>query len=80
MQTKIQRWGNSLGLRIPRSFAEEAGVEAGSQVDLSMQDGNLIVRATTRRRYRLDELLERVTTKNVHREIDTGEPIGKEVW
>ncbi|HTY62964.1 MAG TPA: AbrB/MazE/SpoVT family DNA-binding domain-containing protein [Acidobacteriota bacterium] len=80
MQTKIQRWGNSLGLRIPRSFAEEAGVEAGSQVDLSMQDGNLIVRAAKRRRYRLDELLERVTTKNVHREIDTGEPIGKEVW
>jgi antitoxin MazE len=80
MQTKIQRWGNSLGLRIPRSFAEEAGVEAGSQVDLSVRDGDLIVRAAKRRRYRLSELLERVTAKNLHSEVDTGEPTGREIW
>jgi antitoxin MazE len=80
MQTKIQRWGNSLGLRIPRSFAEEAGVEAGSQVDLSVRDGDLIVRAAKRPRYRLSELLERITAKNLHGEVDTGEPLGREVW
>ncbi len=44
MNTKIQKWGNSLGLRIPKSFAEEAGVEAGSEVDLTVEDGQLIVR------------------------------------
>ena len=38
MRTRIQKWGNSLGLRIPKSFAEEAGVEAGSDVDLSIED------------------------------------------
>lgn len=80
MQTKIQRWGNSLGLRIPRSFAEEAGVEAGSEVDLSVRDGDLVVRAAKRRTYRLRELLEKVTAKNLHAEIDTGKPIGREVW
>jgi antitoxin MazE len=80
MQTKIQRWGNSLGLRIPRSFAEEAGVEAGSQVDLSVRDGDLVVRAAKRRMYRLSELLQKITTKNLHSEVDTGEPIGREVW
>jgi len=80
MQTKIQRWGNSLGLRIPRSFAEEAGVEAGSEVDLSVRDGDLVVRAVKRRTYRLSELLEKVTAKNLHGEVDTGEPIGREVW
>ncbi len=80
MQTKIQRWGNSLGLRIPRSFAEEAGVEAGSEVDLSVRDGNLVVRASKRRTYRLSELLEKITAKNLHREVDTGEPMGREVW
>jgi antitoxin MazE len=80
MQTKIQRWGNSLGLRIPRSFAEEAGVEAGSQVDLSVQDGDLIVRAAKRRKYQLSELLKKITTKNLHGEVDTGEPVGREVW
>ena len=46
MQTKVQKWGNSLGLRIPKSFAEQAGVEAGSEVDLSVEDGELIVRQT----------------------------------
>jgi len=80
MQTKIQRWGNSLGLRIPRSFAEEAGVEAGSQVDLSVRDGDLVVRAAKRRKYRLSELLQSVTAKNLHGEVDTGRPVGREVW
>jgi antitoxin MazE len=80
MQTKIQRWGNSLGLRIPRSFAEETGVEAGSQVDLSVRDGDLIVRATKRRTYRLSELLKKITAKNLHNEVDAGEPMGREVW
>jgi len=80
MQTKIQRWGNSLGLRIPRSFAEEAGVKAGSQVDLSVRDGDLVVRASKRRKYRLSDLLKGIKTKNLHGEVDTGTPIGREVW
>ena len=44
MQTRIQRWGNSLGLRIPKAFAEQAGVEAGSEGDLALDDGELIIR------------------------------------
>ena len=80
MQTKIQRWGNSLGLRIPRSFAEEAGVKAGSQVDISVRDGDLVVRAVKRQTYRLSELLEKVTAKNLHGEAGTGEPLGREIW
>jgi antitoxin MazE len=80
VQTKIQRWGNSLGLRIPRSFAEEAGVGAGSEVDLSIQDGDLVVKSARRRKYRLKELLRKITPKNVHAEADTGGPVGREVW
>ena len=80
MQTKIQRWGNSQGLRIPRSFAEEAGVGAGSEVDLSIQDGDLVVRSARRRKYRLKELLRKITANNVHAEVDTGGPVGREVW
>jgi antitoxin MazE len=80
VQTRIQRWGNSLGLRIPRSFAAEAGVEAGSEVDLSVRDGDLIVKPTRRRKLRLRELLRKVTSKNVHDEVDTGDPVGREVW
>ena len=80
MQTKIQRWGNSLGLRIPKSFAEEAGVEAGSEVDLSVEDGDLIIRPARLPRYELKDLLGGVTAKNIHKEIGAGDPVGREVW
>ena len=80
MQTRIQKWGNSLGLRIPRSFAHEAGVGVGSAVDLSMRDGDLVVRPARRRTYRLKDLLRRVTPKNLHAEVDTGQAVGREVW
>jgi len=80
VQTRIQRWGNSLGLRIPRSFAEEAGVAAGSEVDLSLRDGDLVVKPARRRTYRLKELLVKITAKNLHGEVDAGGPVGREVW
>jgi len=80
MQTRIQRWGNSLGLRIPKSFAAEAGVEAGSEVDLSVEGGDLVVKPTRRRTYRLNELLGRVNARNVHGEVQAGRPVGREHW
>jgi len=80
VQTKIQRWGNSLGLRIPRSFAQEAGVSAGSEVDLSVRDGDLVVKPARRRTYQLNELVRKVTAKNLHGEVNTGGPVGREAW
>ena len=79
MQTKIQRWGNSLGVRIPRSFAAEARVEAGSSVDISVEEGTLLIRPL-RRRYSLRELLKKVTARNLHGEVGTGAPVGRESW
>ncbi len=80
MQTRILKWGNSLGLRIPKSFAAEAQVEAGSIVDMSVDDGQLVVKPVRRRKYVLRDLLEAVNAKNVHREVETGEAVGREVW
>ena len=59
MLTKVQKWGNSLGLRIPKSFASEAQVEAGSTVDISVKDGGLVVRPALRPPYALSELLSK---------------------
>ena len=69
-----------MGLRIPRSFAEEAGVGAGSEVDLSIQDGDLIVKPVRRRKYRLKGLLRKITVENIHAEVNTGTAVGREVW
>lgn len=80
MQTKIQKWGNSLGLRIPRSFAAEAQVSEGATVDLSVENGRLLVRPLRRRKYVLGDLLKKVTPRNMHREVSTGEAVGREAW
>ena len=80
MLTKVQKWGNSLGLRIPKSFAKEASVEEGSAVDLSVSDGKLVIQPVPQKRYELQELLAAVTEDNLHSEISTGEPQGREAW
>ena len=80
MQTKIQKWGNSLGLRIPRSFAVEARVEEGATVDLSVKNGRLLVRPLRVRRYSLNRLLRKVSRRNLHGEVSTGEAVGREAW
>ena len=80
MQTRIQKWGNSLALRIPRSFAAEARVEEGSTVDISVEDGSLRVRPVRARKYVLDKLLKEVNPRNLHSGIKTGKVVGKEAW
>jgi len=80
MVTKIQRWGNSLGLRIPKSFAEEASVEAGSLVDISVEGGDLVIRPVRSRGYDLGELVRAITPKNIHEPVETGPPVGREAW
>lgn len=80
MKTTIQKWGNSLALRIPRSFATHSSIEQGTVVDLSLDNGRMIVEPTKEREYLLEDLLARVTKKNLHSEVDFGAPVGKEVW
>jgi antitoxin MazE len=80
MQTKVQKWGNSLGLRIPRSLAAEAQVEEGATVDLAVENGSLRVRRLRPRKYALSELLKKVTPRNLHGEVPTGKRVGREAW
>ncbi|MCU0727609.1 MAG: AbrB/MazE/SpoVT family DNA-binding domain-containing protein [Planctomycetes bacterium] len=80
MRTRIVKWGNSLGLRIPKAFAEEVQVGEGSVVELSLEDGRLVIRVATVSEYALEELVRGISSRNLHREIDTGEPVGGEAW
>jgi antitoxin MazE len=80
MQIQIQKWGNSLALRIPKSFAVETNIEQGSLVDISIEDGKLIITPTSKSKYTLDELLSGINKKNIHEEVETGHSIGKESW
>jgi antitoxin MazE len=78
METKVQKWGNSLGVRIPRSVAAEARLSAGSAVQISAQDDAIVIRPVSRLRYSLAELLKGVKRGNLHSQVPTGEPVGKE--
>lgn len=80
VETRIQKWGNSLGLRIPKSFAEEARVEAGSAVDISVVDGDFVVRPLRRRTYDIRSLVKAIDPENMHEAIETGPPVGRETW
>jgi antitoxin MazE len=80
MKTRVQKWGNSLALRIPKSFAAEAGLRANATVEVSLADGKLIVQALPEEPLTLAELLRGVTKHNLHGEWQTGPAVGKEIW
>lgn len=80
MRTKIQRWGHSLAVRIPKPFAEEAKLAEQAEVDLSLVNGKLVVTPTAKPRIRLADLLSRITKRNLHDEVDTGARVGREAW
>ena len=80
MLTRLRKWGHSLGLRIPRSFAAELGVDDGSPVDLTLQDGEIRLRPQRRRRYSLATLLDGITERNRHGEVGSGRRVGRDVW
>jgi antitoxin MazE len=80
MRTKIKKWGNSLALRIPKSFALNANLRQDELVDLSIDKERIIITLIGEKEYSLDELLEGVSESNLHSEFDTGAPVGKEIW
>lgn len=79
MRARVQKWGNSLALRIPKAFAEDLRVHEGSAVELMVGKEGLIVRPVAAR-YALADLLAKVTDDNAHGEVCTGKPVGREVW
>lgn len=80
MRTKVQKWGNSLAVRIPKAFAEEVGLTDESSVEMRLVKGGLLVEPVAPYGARLDELLEAVTDDNLHGEVDWGSARGKEAW
>jgi antitoxin MazE len=80
MRARVQKWGNSLAVRIPRSFAEEAGLGEGRSVEMSLDNGVITVRAVPGGVWRLDDLVSGITDENLHDEWGTGGAAGGEAW
>ncbi|MEZ4512748.1 MAG: AbrB/MazE/SpoVT family DNA-binding domain-containing protein [Chloroflexota bacterium] len=80
MKTQIKKWGNSLALRIPKTYVDQMAFYPDSPVAITIIDGKLIIEPLQEPELTLDELLAQITADNVHREIDTGPDVGNEVW
>ena len=80
MKTVLQKWGNSLALRIPKSFADEISVHEGHPVDVCVAKGRLVVVPIKAPTYQLADLVAAITRQNVHGEATTNGAQGKEIW
>ncbi len=87
MKTTLQRWGNSQGIRLPKSIVESLGVSVGSPVTVEMSEdrSQIIIRPTMesrpiRGRYRIEDLIEQSSSKAFDGEYDWGSAVGKEIW
>ncbi len=82
MRVPVKKWGNSLALRIPKPFAEDAEVREGTVVDLSVSKGKIVAVPLGRKKKKvtLRELLAKVSQRNLHGEVVTGRPTGRESW
>ena len=80
VETEVAKWGNSLAVRIPRSIAREVRLSEGDRLELTVTTEGQILLRSAKPRYRLDELVSRITSRNRHRETDWGPAVGKESW
>ena len=78
METVVQKWGNSLGIRIPGNLAKDLHLRDGEAVEISGERDRLIIQPT--RKESLKSKLKRVTGENIHSEVTAGPPRGKETW
>jgi len=77
MKTNIMQWGNSLAIRIPKSFAKDLRVDSGMEVEMTIKGSALVI---SKPKYDINELVEKITPENMHPETDWGAPVGKELW
>ena len=77
MQAVVQKWGNSLGFRIPSLWAKDNNVKSGSKIEVIAEKGKMIILPQKKS---LDDMMAMVNSDNTHSEISTGQAVGKEEW
>lgn len=78
MKNRVQKWGNSLAVRIPKSFAGNLGLENNSPVEIRLEDGALVIKPDRDRQWDLDTILAGVTDENTHPEWDAEDTTAEE--
>ena len=79
MQVTMRKWGNSIGVRIPAGILTELNLSAEKKVDVRAEAGRIIIEPIIDSQETLEQLLGQITPNNLHSEIDSGQPVGKEL-
>jgi len=82
MTTKLQKWGNSYAVRIPKNLIQDINLSRGSEIEIKYHKQSLIIRPKKQKEYTLKELVKGITPKNRHKLIFDGQEVGKEkvIW
>lgn len=80
MQARVQKWGNSLAVKIPKSFATQSQLGQNTLVEMSLEEGKIVLVPVAQVELTLQQLLEGVTPDNLHGEVETGDAVGREIW
>jgi antitoxin MazE len=80
IKVRLVKWGNSHAVRIPRTIVDRAEIREGDELEIRVEEGGSIALAPATRRLTLDDLVSRITPRNLHGEQDWGRPAGSEVW
>ncbi len=80
MTTIVQKWGNSLALRIPSSVAKDIHLHQGSMVEMAVVEGKMIVKSKRQCKISLSQMLKGITKNNRHSEQNWGGASGQEIW
>ncbi len=78
--TRLQKWGNSYGLRIPKAIIDELALGPDTHLEIRQEQGKIIITPIRASRVSLESLIEQITPENLHSEVDWGAPTGREVW
>ena len=80
MTTQIKKWGNSLALRLPKKTVDFLGLKEGSFVGFDYDKNQIVIKPRKEKEYSLTELTDKITPENIHKEVNWGKPVGKEIW
>jgi antitoxin MazE len=80
MKATVKKWGNSAAVRIPASILQAAHLDLDELVDVREEAGKIVIEPLRQKIYDLDDLLKGINAKNLHKPVDFGAPLGKEVW
>ena len=78
METVVKKWGNSLGIRIPSQMARELSLKDGSFVDINDRGQEIVIKPI--QKSKLSEILSQINDQNIHEEVKTTGPVGREIW